>query len=71
MRSLHPVREHDNEIDGNVLPAEGIELRMELLGGSLGPRGSALCNLQVLFILRCVQEVGTDESYGEDSPHYH
>lgn len=71
VRSLHPIREHDDEVDGNVLPAEGIELRMELLGGSLGPRGSAVCTLQVLLILRRVQDVGADESYGEDSPHYH
>ena len=64
VRALHPICEHDDEVDSNVLSAEGVELRMKLLGGSFRTRGSALCNLQILLILRCVQHVSTDESYG-------
>lgn len=69
--ALHPVCQHYNEIDGNVLPTEGIELRVKLLRGGFGPCGSALCDLQILLILRRVQYVGTDKCHGKDSAHDH
>ena len=65
MRSLHPISEHDNKVNRNVLAAKVIEIQLELF---LLRRCHSFVLFQLLFIVWLVK-VGTSDHGGEDTSH--
>lgn len=59
MSALHPIGEHNDQIDANILTAEAVEFRVQF---ALGRRRLGLI-VQALFIVGSVTKVCAEESY--------